>query len=96
MHVHLPMYIAKFGSLTHMDTSTFEAYHKVATTGIWRRTASKRHNGLFHEMIQGIMQFDFADVLNTDEGVKFERIMNTSKFRFAMGGSGLLHSAIKE
>jgi len=101
-HVHLPMYIANYGSLVHMDTCTFESYHKVATTAIWRKT-SKRHNGLFHEMIQGIMQYDFnnlmckaikiakdgldyilefAGAINIQDGVKFQRIMNTSKFRF--------------
>jgi len=34
-HIHLPMYIANYGSLVHMDTSTFESFHKIATTAIW-------------------------------------------------------------
>jgi len=100
-HVHLPMYIGNYGSLIHTDTSTFESFHKTATTGIWRKT-SKRHNGLFQEMINGIMQYDFNNLLTTAhqiatngssygkeaenivDGVKFQRIMSTSKFPFNM------------
>ena len=37
------------GSLGRMDTSTYESFHKVSTTGIWE-TTSRRNNTLFVEM----------------------------------------------
>jgi len=97
-HNHLPLYIKTYGSLLHLDTSTYESFHKVATTAIWQRT-SKRHNGLFQEMINNIIQNDYHRLhniaqqiatkgikytlgCNTTEGVKFQRIMNTTSFPF--------------
>jgi len=99
-HIHLPIYIKTFGSLLHLDTSTYESFHKVATTAIWQRT-SKRHNGLFQEMINNIIQHDFhrlhdianqivtkglnyADGCSSIDGVRFQRIMNTSAFAFLL------------
>jgi len=103
-HIHLPIYIKNYGSLIHMDTSTFESFHKVATTAIWQKT-SKRHNALFLEMTNGIMLHDYnrllnvanqivkhgldyipncTGVLNLLEGVRFQRISNTTAFPFLM------------
>jgi len=55
---HLPMYISKWGSLNHLDTGTFESFHKVGTTAIWEKT-SKRHNTLFQEMTRQINVYDY-------------------------------------
>lgn len=77
-HIHLPMYIENYGSLLHMDTSTFESYHKVATTAIWQKT-SKRHNGLFYEMINGIMQYDFNRMLKIVDSIVEEGMEYTTK-----------------
>jgi len=79
-HLHLPMYIANYGSLIHMDTCTFESYHKIATTGIWNRT-SKRHNALFHEMINGIAVFDYSRMISNvqkivQHGSEFRNLVN--------------------
>ena len=63
---HLKMYINNYGSLNHLDTGTYESYHKLATTGIYQST-SKRHNGLFREMINGIMQSDHNRMINNIE-----------------------------
>jgi hypothetical protein len=40
-HQHLPLYTRLFGSLGKIDTSTFESFHKVSTTGIWEKQVEK-------------------------------------------------------
>ena len=80
--LHLGIYIKRYGSLIHLDTGTFESYHKVATTGIYNGT-SKRYNGLFEEMIKGIMKCDYNRLMDNiekivTEGTKFADIKNPS------------------
>jgi len=87
---HLSMYIARWGSLIHLDTGTFESYHKTGTTGIWRKT-SKRHNTIVKEMTHRISIHDYNRLLNlrqsiinyeyqgseaSTEGVIFRRLLN--------------------
>jgi len=86
---HLSMYIKRWGSLIHLDTSTFESYHKIGTTGIWNKT-SKRHSAIFEEMTQRISVHDYQrllkfrqDMINVKnpshaniDGVIFRRILN--------------------
>ena len=48
-HLHLPLYTRWMGSLGKMDTSTYESFHKISTTGIWE-TTSRRNDSLFLEM----------------------------------------------
>jgi len=88
---HLSMYIARWGSLIHLDTSTFESYHKIGTTGIWNKT-SKRHSSIFEEMTERISIHDYQrllklrqDIVNdvnirqtNIDGVTFRRILNLS------------------
>ena len=65
---HLRMYIELYGSLNHLDTGTYESYHKVATTNIYQGT-SKRYNGLFLEMINGILLCDYNRLVNNVEKI---------------------------
>ena len=53
MTLHLIKYIIHFGSLNHMDTSTYESLHKHVTTGIWDMT-SKRHVSMIEEMTKNL------------------------------------------
>jgi len=90
---HLPMYISKWGSLNHLDTGTFESFHKVGTTAIWEKT-SKRHNTLFEEMTRHIIMYDHqrltaitSDILSDKlmekvvvDKVTFRRISNLPKY----------------
>ena len=46
---HLPMFISKFGSLRNKDTSSWERFHKTASTGTWDQT-SKRQLEMSKEM----------------------------------------------
>jgi len=90
---HLPMYISRWGSLNHLDTGTFESYHKIGTTKVWE-TTSKRHNTLFEEMTQKVMMHDYqrinkikSDIISGKmqekapvEKVTFRRILNLPKY----------------
>jgi len=92
---HLSMYIKRWGSLIHLDTSTFESYHKIGTTGIWNKT-SKRHSAIFEEMTQRISIHDYQRLLKLRqdivddkhqchtpiEGVTFRKILNRTSFEF--------------
>jgi hypothetical protein len=86
---HLPMYVSKWGSLNHLDTGTYESFHKIGTTGVWENT-SKRHNTLFEEMTHKISMYDYqrlnkikSDILTEElsenvqiDKVTFKRITN--------------------
>ena len=55
-HQHLPLYTRLFGSLGKIDTSTFESFHKVSTTGIWEKT-SRKNDTLFVEMTRKFITY---------------------------------------
>jgi len=91
---HLSMYIAQWGSLIHLDTGTFESYHKIGTTGVWGQT-SKRHGTLIEEMTAKIIMRDYQrickvrdqivnnelnPIVTTQDGVEFRRILNMTAY----------------
>ena len=53
-HLHLPLYTKWLGSLGKIDTSTYESFHKISTTGIWEKT-SRKNDSLFIEMTKKMM-----------------------------------------
>ena len=53
-HLHLPLYTKWLGSLSKIDTSTYESFHKISTTGIWEKT-SRKNDSLFLEMTKKMM-----------------------------------------
>jgi len=60
---HLPLIIRKFGSLLKCFTSRWEAYHKVAITGVYE-TTSKKHNNLCLEMLNKFHLLNISKHLN--------------------------------
>ena len=61
--LHLPMVLRLYGSFRKMDTSSWERYHKVATTGTWSQT-SKRHDESSKEMLEKYNLNKFSAALN--------------------------------
>ena len=81
---HLPLIIRKFGSLLKCCTSRWEAYHKVATTGVYE-TTSKRHNNLCLEMLNKFHLLNISKHLNIisqihqDEDAVKKRMRNINR-----------------
>ena len=91
--LHLVVYIKRYGSLIHLDTGTFESYHKLATTGIYQGT-SKRYNGLFEEMIKGIMKSDYNRVMGNIEKIVNEGILFAVNIKTTVHSEGVLFHRI--
>ena len=76
--LHLPMVLRLFGSLRKMDTSSWERYHKVATTGTWSQT-SKRHDESSKEMLEkyNLNKFSAALTLISDMHTMSRQLLST-------------------